>query len=133
MKRIISLICVMAMICCALASCGEKPGEFVKLDPESINSMAWITGGTNSMSKEDINKIAEIYNGLTPDGGVSDKLDEKAEWRILVTELPEGSTPSIFRISYIGDFRFTVRIDGPDRSSYTVTSEELYNALEATR
>lgn len=133
MKRIIALICVIALIGCVVCSCTSKPGEFVKIDKESLNSFAWISGSSNMISDEDADKIADIYNSLEVTGGVSDKMDKNAEWRVLATVTPADANPTIFRFSYIGDFRFVVRIDGVGATDYTITSEELYNALLATK
>ena len=133
MKRIISLICVIAVLGCVICSCGEKAGEFVKIDADSLNSLAWISGSTNMIGDEDAEKIISIYNALEPTGGVSDKSDKNAEWRVLATVMPEGENPCIFRLSYIGNFEFVVRVDGSHSSAYKITSEELYNAFIETK
>lgn len=133
MKKIISLIMTAIVLCCLICSCGEKAGEFVAMDRDNIYSAAWASGGSNTIEGDILDNIVSIYNSLTPDGAVTDKLEQKAEWRIIATVTPEDANPTVFLISYIGDYRFCIKVEGAAKSEYTVTSEELYNAFIQTK
>ena len=133
MKKIISLIMTGIVLCCLICSCGEKAGEFVAMDRDSLYSMAWVSGGNHMIEGDDLDNVVSIYNSLTPDGALTDKLDQNAEWRIIASVTPADANPTIFMISYIGDYRFCIKVEGASKSEYTVTSEEFYNALFQTK
>lgn len=133
MKRIIPIISVILLTLIIICSCGEKQGEFVAVDKDNLGSVAWISEGGNAIEAEQKEKIVDEYNVLTPDGPVSDNLFDKVEWRILITVTPDNSEPTLFKISYIGDFRFIVETEGAVKSSYTVCGEDFYNAVIETK
>ena len=116
MKKIISLICVAALLCAFISSCGKNGKtevSFVKMNAGNIKSANMSTGGEKDINSEEYyEKIAEAYNSVTEIGEYKTDGSAGTIWIMNVVCEPEGSNPTIYTLSYVGSDVINVMING---------------------
>ncbi len=135
MKKYLSLILAVVIICSAVASCGKAP-DFIPINDSGNISMNWASSSGKNINSDDYKKgFVEAYNSVTETKKYDEGDNEDALWRIVLISEEEGKDPDIFLVSYLGDNRFNVSVNGSvaakaseDKNvKYLVENEKLAN------
>ena len=140
MKKIISLICILALAVTVLASCGGSAGTeedttvysetFVPVEEGSASALYLASGSSKKETnrKEYIDMIVEAYNSITQvESYVS---DEKSEWSFVLICGESGG--SIYKFTCVGENKIdvSVTLSNETHARYLVTNPELYKVFK---
>ncbi len=128
MKKATALICAIVLVCVSLVSCGGKAPDFIPIEKGDVVTVNWTYGAINKeIDKEKIRAdVADAYNSVT---GTKPYDPREVKHGILVV-CGEGDGQSLYVISYLGDARFNVSVNGsatPNGGNirYSVVNEDL--------
>ncbi|MBQ7715439.1 MAG: hypothetical protein IJT70_06185 [Clostridia bacterium] len=139
MKKIISLICIAALLCAVVSSCAKSGGKkagFVKMNADAVSFASMVTGGEKDIDSEEYyEKIAKAYNSVTETGDYKTGDGVETIWCINAASQPEGETPTIFTLTYVGGDVINVMINGAATKGsnvikYSVVNPELVKLAE---
>ena len=140
MKKIISLICILALAVTVFASCGGSAGTeedttvysetFVPVEEGSASALYLASGSSKKETnrKEYIDMIVEAYNSITQvESYVS---DEKSEWSFVLICGESGG--SIYKFTCVGENKIdvSVTLSNETPARYLVTNPELYKVFK---
>ncbi|MBR0303874.1 MAG: hypothetical protein IJQ80_08495 [Clostridia bacterium] len=138
MKKIISLICIAAIICAVASSCAKSGTKvaFVRMSAATVTSADMVIGGEKDIdSKEYYEKIAEAYNSVTETGEYKTGDGAETIWIINAVSTPEGENPTVYTLTYVGSDVINVMINGAATKGsnvikYSVVNPELVKLAE---
>ena len=135
MKRFLLFICIVSLVCPAIVSCGksEPAHAFVPMEKNDVASVNWAAGVLDKDidTEEYRAHIADAYNSVTE---TKPEESAKAKHGILVI-CGEGDDQSLYLISYLGDARFNISVNGGAVNGesgvrYSVVNKELENVFK---
>lgn len=132
MKKLISLAAMALIVCMLFSACAKEPDPvFVGMDMESKITIVRTSDGSIAYEGTPAYNIAEAYNTITSIEKFDEDKDADAAWVVIImcTYDDPATSPSLFRLSYLGNNEFNVKVQGSDKQQYKVVSEALYHAF----
>ena len=112
MKKHISLILVVLFVCTAFVSCGKAP-DFIPISDIAAATLSWASATGKDINKEEYVKgFIDAYNSVTETEKYDEGDNADAEWRVVLVSEEEGKEPDVVLVSYLGDNRFNVSVNG---------------------
>lgn len=137
MKKIISLICLAALICSVICSCGSESDNFVEIKADNITTIQWASSAGKDLNKEETKKaIADAYNAAKDTAEESLETDENTEVenRFTIVCESKNENPSVFIFTNFGNGDFNVSVQGAASKgegsvNYKIHSDDLAKAI----
>ncbi len=119
MKKIISLLIVVSVLCAALVACGgntdgqkiNAPDEFIPADAEHASSLDAASGSVpkDVNTKEYAAGFAKAYNAMTEFLPYGADMNANGSFILVITE---GEATSLFLVTRVADGMFNVSVNG---------------------
>lgn len=134
MKKLISIAAMALIVCMLFSACAKEPDPvFVAMDMDSKITVVRASNGSIAFEGGAAYDIAEAYNATASIEAFDEEKDEDAEWVVIImcTKEDPATNPTIYRLSYLGNNEFNVKIQGSDKQQYKIVSELLYKTFAA--
>ncbi len=132
MKKLITIAAMALLVCMLFSACAKEPDPvFVGMDMEAKITIVRTSDGSIAYEGSPAYSIADAYNQITEIEKFDEKKDADAEWIVIImcTYDDPALNPTLYRLSYLGDNTFNVKVQGSDKQQYKVVSETLYRAF----